>query len=131
MGFWGRIRKAVTRVFRAERKPSPPPTPPPVAAPDDSPDWGQPFSSSYDGWTSSNAGYDFSWSVAGWRPIGGEREDLEDEPNRILTDAELQNADYLVVRFSGAVGYKVIGGVWDDWEDLWHDVESFYDMYSD
>lgn len=89
--------------------------------------WGVGFGASHEVDTVSNDGYDFSWHVAGWKPIGGTREDLEDQPNRVLTDKELSNADYLVVHFSGPIGYVVIGGTWDSWDDVFDDVAARYD----
>ncbi len=84
------------------------------------------------GWTSSNAGYDFGWYVAGYKSIRGEREDLEQDPGRVLTDRELRSADTLVIYFTGGVGYKTFtSGPWDDWEHLWSEIGDFYDVYSE
>jgi hypothetical protein len=130
MGFWKRVLDVVRRPFTGGRS-SPPPAPPPAFTPDDSPDWGRPVSADSEAWTTSNNGHDFSFSVVGWKEIQGPREDLEKDPARTLTDAELRRADYVVVHFSGAMGYKVIGGPWEDWEDFWDDVASYYDIYGE
>lgn len=83
------------------------------------------------GYTISNDGYDFGWYVAGYKAIRGEREDLEQEPSRVLTDKELRNADYLVIYFTGGAGYRTFtSGPWDDWEELWVDIADFYDVYA-
>jgi len=97
---------------------------------DDRPQYGEGFSSSDVGHSTSNDGYEFDWYIAGYKPIHGEREDLEKQPDRVLTDRELASADYVVVYFSGGAGYKTFtSGPWDDWDELWHDLGDFYDVY--
>lgn len=98
---------------------------------EDAPDWGQGFSSDKVGWTVSNRGHNFGFTIAGYTPIGGDRQNLEAEPHRVLTDEELMNADTLVVHFMDAHGYKTFaGGPWEDWEELWADIGEWYDNVS-
>ena len=95
----------------------------------DSPDWGKGFSSSHEASTISNNGHEFAFYLAGYYPIRGDREDLEKEPDRILTERELQSTDALVIHFTG-IGYKTFAsGPWEDWEELWEDLQDFYDVY--
>lgn len=95
------------------------------------PDWGEGFPASEVGLSLSNRGHEMGWYIAGYKEIGGERQDLENESSRVLTDAELQNADYLVVHFvNDPLGYKTFtSGPWEDWEELWIDMVEFYDEY--
>lgn len=134
MGIFGRIRRWFTGrpAGRTPTTPlSPIPAPSSFGQPQDSPDWGRAFGADTEGTTVSNDGYNFSWYIAGYKPIRGERENLEDDPSRILTDRELRNADYIVVHFSGAAGYRTFtSGPWDDWEDLWAMIGDFYDVYA-
>lgn len=98
---------------------------------ENSPDWGKGFSSSEMAWTQSNEGHEFGFTIAAYTAIGGERQDLEKEPDRVLTDYELQHADTVVVHFSDAHGYKTFtGGPWDDWEEFWADIVEWYDNVS-
>lgn len=134
MGFFGRLRNALPSWLggssRSSERDSP--APPSPSEPADSPDWGRAFGSGDEAFSMSNAGHDFSWYIAGYKAIHGEREDLEKEPDRVLTDRELRNADYVVVKFSGAAGYRTFtSGPWDDWEDLWTDLGDFYDVYGE
>lgn len=78
----------------------------------------------------SNDGHEFSFYIAGYTPIGGDRENLETQPDRVLTDSELQNADVLVVHMSG-IGYKVWAGPWNDWDMLYDEIGEFYDTYQE
>lgn len=127
MGFWGKVRETIGGWFGGSESSG---TNEPVDSPVDSPDWGREFGSDELAYTLSNDGYEFGWSIAGYKAIGSEREDLEKEPSRVLTDAELQTADYLVVYFTGGVGYKTFtGGPWEDWEELWSEIADFYDIY--
>lgn len=136
MGFWKRVVNVVRRVVPGGRthRSTPPAAPrgQPSVTPADSPAWGTGFGSDSEGFALSNDGYDFAWYVAGYKAIHGEREDLETEPGRILTDGELARADYVVIKFSGAAGYKTFtSGPWEDWEDLWNHIADFYDVYDE
>lgn len=144
MGFFDGLRNRVRNIFKPQRQPpSPPPrqppprpSPPPPSSPPppveygngDDWEWGEPFSvSGGPGEALSNKDTEFEWHLAGWKPDHGERVDLEDDPTRVLTDRELQHADYVVLWFSGPIGYQTITDSFDDWNELWDYVAGYYD----
>lgn len=95
----------------------------------DSPQWGREFGSDSTAQILSNEGTEFTWYIAGWKEIGSERENLEDQPHKVLSDEDLHNADYVVVWMDG-VGYRVFtDGPWDDWDDLYDGIAGFYTQY--
>jgi len=92
--------------------------------------FGQSFDANHRGHLIDKDGDSVSWYIAGYTPIGGERQNLEDDPDRVLSDSELRRADLLVVHFSGSTGYKTIPGVFDDWDMLWLDIAYFLEYGS-
>ena len=78
----------------------------------------------------SNDGDEFGWRIAAYTPIGGERVNLEQNQDRILTDEELQNADVIVVQFDDGRYKTFTNGPWDDWEDLYDEIADWYDVVS-
>lgn len=129
VGFFSRIRSFFRR--GNDTPPAAAPIDAPISEPDDSPDWGRAFGAGDEGWTVSNDGYDFGWYLAGYKAIGGEREDLEQDPGRVLTDRELAHADYVVVHFTGGIYKTFTSGPWQDWEELWIEIADFYDIYGE
>lgn len=135
--FGGWARRVISRVTFGLVSPAPPRPPAPPPATPHVPGggapvagafaWGEPFGSDTEGVSQSNAGHDFTWYVAGYKSIGGARVDLEKDPSRVLTDSELHRADYLVIHFSGPIGYITVSGPWDDWDELWDDMAAQYD----
>lgn len=96
----------------------------------DKPDsgWGKGFPSSGVGTGMTGDGREIGFSIAGYKPIGGDRQNMEDQPNRVLTDSELRSADTVVVKFTDGTGYKTFAsGPWEDWDELWDDIMDWYE----
>lgn len=92
-------------------------------------EYGSPFSFNEEAVSLSAEGKEFSWAIAAYTPIHGDRENLEATPDRVLTDRELSNADTIVVRFGDGEYRTFASGPWEDWEQLWDDIMDWYDEY--
>lgn len=81
----------------------------------------------------SSDGAEFSWTLAAYTPIHGERMNLEQNRDYQLTNADLRTADTVVVHFQSghmAGEYRMFtNGPWDDWADFYDSIAEWYDEY--
>lgn len=129
-GFRKRVRAVFARLPGVRSTPPPPPERPRGGAIIGPPsDYGYAFGADSEAHTQSTEGHAFSFWIAGVKFQDGSRVDLEKDPGRVLTDSELVDADYVVVRYASGPNarYVTIVGPWNDWWDLWDHITVEYD----